>query len=158
MPTKKTAIMLLTALMLGLLFFASSSYATDSASASKEIERIEYGDNVKTTYFTDGTTLVEVFASLTITTTTTATVTTTTFVKPEPINIGENIKLILEIIGIFVTIVGGILGIFGIKLYIGRRKNPPYIHLGQKNTGAESWRRFACTFVASNETNLTTID
>ena len=121
--------------MVGLLFFIPPSYATEAQTSVKEIERIEYGDNIKTTYFSDGTKLVEVQASVTqkITTTATTSTQTTTLLEPKPTNPLVSIKLILEIILMSVNIIFGILGILGIRIYIRRRKTPDYIRLGQKN-------------------------
>jgi hypothetical protein len=121
--------------MLGLLFFIPPSYASDTQTSVKEIERIEYGDNIKTTYFSDGTKLLEVKASVTqkITATTTTSTQTTTLLEPQPTNLLESIKLIFEIIQMSVIIISGILGILGLRLYIRRRKTPDYIRLGQKN-------------------------
>ena len=132
---EKIHLILFIIVALGLLSFIPSSYATGTQTSLKEIERVEYKDNVKTTFFKNGTKLVEVQASVTqkVSTRATTSTKTVTIFMPQHTNLLESIKLILEIIGISVTIMSGILGILGIKIYIKRRKTPDYIRLGQKN-------------------------
>ena len=129
------SVLLLIALTLSLPFSVPVSCATDNETLNSEIERIEYGDNVKTTYYKNGTKLVEVFAQTTIVTTVSATTTTTTatVITPPPINIVE----VLQIVSFIVTIVSVILGIFGVKLYIGSKKKPSYVVISNKKIPKE---------------------
>jgi len=114
------------ALTLVLLFFVSVSHATDTQNPNDEIERIEYGNDSKIIYFKNGTRHIEVFLTETFTFTTTITATTDTISTiiqfPNP-----SISEILYVIYLTVMIVSAIIGIFGVKLYIRRKKNLPYI-------------------------------
>jgi len=128
--TKTFAKMILITLTLVSLFFVPASCAINTESPSDEIERIECGDNSRTTYFKNGTKLVEVSSQLNIVITTTTTTTTFTLTKMvPPINILENTKLIIEIVFLSVCIVATILGIFGITLYKRSKKELKYIEL-----------------------------
>jgi len=109
------------------LFSVSSSYATNTEIPSDDIERIEYGDNSKITYFKNGIKLLEVSSQINSVTTLTTTVTTISTGVLQPINVLENIKLIIEIIGGVVGIVFTILCLFGLKLYYKNKKKPSYI-------------------------------
>ena len=112
-------------LVTAFLFSVSASYATNTQSQSDEIERIEYGENLKKTYLKNGTTLVEIFSQITSITTLTTTVTPTPISTEvfQPISTLENTKLIIEIVYLSALIVTTILfGLFGRKIYIGNKK------------------------------------
>jgi hypothetical protein len=129
---KTTPLMFLFALMLAFLFSVSTSYA----SSSNEVERIEYGDNQKITYFKNGTKLVEIFGNVNIGITAGAHVRAEPFLIPKESQLISTLRiidLIFSIIHHVICAILGILGVLGITLYIRRKKKPQYIVISDKN-------------------------
>jgi hypothetical protein len=93
--------LILVVLTLALLFLVPVSYSFNNKTSSDEIERIEYRNNSKITYFKNGSKLVEVTSKLTMTSTFTMESSTGTaqVIAPEPNPINW-----IEILGILGTI------------------------------------------------------
>jgi heme/copper-type cytochrome/quinol oxidase subunit 3 len=105
------------------MFLISTSYAM----TEKEVDRVEYGDNVRTTYYKDGSKLVEVQgfinATVALSATTTSVTTTSTAIYKPSIDIVQIPQFIYYVVGTVVLI----LGFLGRQIYVSRKKNPRYV-------------------------------
>ena len=106
-----------------------------SENVSREIERVEIGDNCKTTYFENGSKLIEITSQLNVVFGLNAEIITWTveFPKQHPfVIILENIKLIIEIVSLLVGIIATVLGLFKITLYRRSKKELEYARVREK--------------------------
>jgi len=92
------------------------------------VERIEYANGTKTTYFKDGSKSVEVTSveTTTIVSTVTLAAMGSISITPRfPLTLID-LKISLEIVVLTISIISGLLAILGIKIYVNLRKRPDF--------------------------------
>jgi len=119
-----------------LLLSQISGVLASEENVFEEIERVEIGDNCKTTYFKNGTKLIEIAPQINMIFGLNAEAVTWTVQIPKehPFFTLESIKLIIEIVSVTVSIVATVLGLFKITLYKRSKKELEYIRTREKKS------------------------